>query len=447
MYPFDVCDETDWLLTAADIDMLESGLDPAAEFRPADHRDAVQEMWHSLQIVRVNLLDAITCWDRADAHVLDGARTPTAWLRHRFRVSHAHSVVLLKQARGLRDAPAVRTALLAGELSFDQADQLLHVFTAVRAAYVARDVDMLIDHISTMPVAQCRIVAMHWAARVDAEALADGDAVPPPVEPTVSELRVGEILDGDTVIEGVLNASDAVVVRTALAAAQRLGKPTESGDDEALEDGSTGPKAPADPRSPAQQRADALVLIAQFFLDHHDRATQDGSASINRAHVNVVVNLDQLTTAHLTGNAESPYTVSGLDMAAVLQTCCDASVTRILTAGASLTLDIGRETRVVSPQLRKAVTVRDRTCRFPGCDMPAWFTDVHHIWHRTRGGPTNRENCCLLCRRHHTLIHKGRWNVTGNPNGDLHFTGPEGITHRSRPPNPQLPITQNAAWN
>ncbi len=444
MYPSEICDETEWFLTAADVDMLAgSGIDSDAEFRPADHRDAVQELWHSLQIARVNLLDSIICWDRADAHVLDGARTPTAWLRHRLRVSHSHAVSLLQQARGLRDAPPVRDALLAGELSFDQADQLLHVFVAARAEYVARDVDMLIDHISTMPVAQCRIVAGHWAARVDAEALVDGDAVPPPVAPTVSELRVGEILDGDTVIEGVLNAADAVVVRTALAAAQRLAKPVPSGDDEALEDGVTPPAAPADPRSPAQQRADALVLIAQFFLDHHNRHDHEGG-SIGRAHVNVVVNLDQLTTAHVTGNAETPYSVSGLDMASVLQTCCDASITRILTAGPSLTLDIGRETRVISPALRKAVTTRDRTCRFPGCDMPAWFTDVHHIWHWTRGGPTNRENCCLLCRHHHTLIHKGRWAVTGNANGDLIFTSPEGESHRSRPPNPQLPLRNSA---
>ena len=445
MHPSDIREETEWFLTAADVDMLVSGVDADVEFRPADTRDSVQELWHSMQIGRVNLLDAITCWDRADAHLLDGSRTPTAWLRHRLRVSHAHAVALLTQARGLRDTPQVRDALLAGELSFVQADQLLHVFTSARAAYAARDVDVLIDHISAMPVAQCRIVARHWAARVDAEILAIGDTPPPPVDPTVSELRVGEILDGDTVIEGVLNAADAAVVGAALAAAQRLGKPAPSGDDEALEDGSTGPKAPADPRTPAQQRADALVLIAQFFLDHHNR--HDDGGSIGRAHVNVTVNLDQLTTTHLTGRAESPYTVSGLDMAAVLQTCCDASVTRILTAGPSLTLDIGRETRVVSPALRKAVTTRDRTCRFPGCDMPAWFTDVHHIWHWTRGGPTNRENCCLLCRRHHTLIHKGRWTVTGNPNIDLIFTSPEGESHRSRPPNPQLPIVQDAAWN
>ena len=439
MFSSDVDDETDWFLTEADIDMLTVGIDPAAEYRPADHRDAVHDLWHTLQIDRVNLLDEVIAWDRSGAHVLDGARTPTAWLRHRFRMSHAHAVMLLKQARGLRDTPAIREALLTGALSFDQADQLLHVFTTARARYTERDVNMLIDHVSSLPVNQCRIVAQRWASRVDAEIVADGDDVPPPVEPTVSELRVGEILDGDTIIEGTLDASDAAVVLTALAAAQRLSKPAPTGDDETLEDGSAGPAVPADPRTPAQQRADALVLIAQFFLDHHNRH-HDDDGSIGRAHVNIVVNLDQLTSAHLTGNAETPYTISGLDMASVLQTCCDASVTRILTAGPSLTLDLGRETRIISTALRKAVTTRDRTCRFPGCDMPARYTDVHHIWHWTRGGPTNQENCTLLCRGDHTRVHKRGWTITGNANGDLIFTSPQGESHRSRPPNPQLPL-------
>ena len=44
MYPSDVCDETEWFLTEADIDMRSSGVDPTDEFRPADHRDAVQDL-------------------------------------------------------------------------------------------------------------------------------------------------------------------------------------------------------------------------------------------------------------------------------------------------------------------------------------------------------------------------------------------------------------------
>ena len=441
MFQADIDAETEWFLTASDEDLLAFETDNAAtHFEPAAIRSAVYEATHSMTVSRLNLLDVINEWDRADAHVTDGARTPSAWLRSRLALSHGHAVAMLKQARGLRNTPQLRNALLQGALSFDQADQLIHVFTANRAAYVERDVDVLIDQLGPLTVAQCRTVAGHWADRVDAEALADGDTLPPPPEPTISELRIGEILDGDTAIEGTLNAADAAIIRTALAAAQRLGTPEVSGDNETLEDGTTGePSAPADPRTPAQQRADALTLIAQFFLDHHQNVDTDGG-SIGRAHVNIHVNLDQLTAAHVTGNAETPYSINGIDMESVLQQCCDSSVTRIVMAGASLPIDIGRETRVISPTLRKAVTARDRTCRHPDCDMPAAFTDVHHIHHWTKGGATDRNNCCLLCRRHHTDIHKRGWTITGDPNGTLLFTGPDGRVHRSRPPNLQLPL-------
>ena len=156
------------------------------------------------------------------------------------------------------------------------------------------------------------------------------------------------------------------------AAAHRLSKPSSSDrDDESLEDGTTQTKPlreeQPDDRSPAQQRADALVLIAKFFLDHHESVT---GTSIGRPHVNVTVDLDRLTSAHLTGDPDRPYSTSNVDLAAVLQDACDCSVTRILTAGPSIVLDIGRESRVIPVALRKAVIFRDKTCRHPAATCP-----------------------------------------------------------------------------
>jgi hypothetical protein len=417
----------------------------ALNWRPPDEREAVYEAWHRAEQARLDLMNTLVWWDRADAHAIDGARSAAGWLRGKLRISHGHSVGLLRQARGLRDCPALHHALSTGTLTFDQADQLLQVFTSERAAYVERDVDLLIDRCASLTVAHCRVLARSWADRVDAEIAAaiveaGGEAPPPPA--TVSELRMGEILDGDTIIEATLNASDGAVVQAALVAAHRLGLKDPTGDDESLEDGASSkePEGPKDSRTPAQQRADALVLIAQFFLDHHDSVAKGNGASINRAHVNMVIDVDRLTAAQWTGNAETPYSINGVDIWSVVQACCDSSVARILTAGRSIVLDLGRETRVVSPALRKAVARRDRTCRFADCNMPAAFTDVHHIWHWIRGGSTNRENCCLLCRRHHTMIHKGGWTATGDANGTIVFTSPDGVQYLSRPPNLQLPL-------
>lgn len=98
---------------------------------------------------------------------------------------------------------------------------------------------------------------------------------------------------------------------------------------------------------------------------------------------------------------------------------CEATVTRIVIAGGSRVLDLGRSTRVVSPALRKAVMLRDRRCQHPGCRMPAKWCDVHHIVHWIDGGATDLENLVLLCRRHHVDHHEGGWRITRAADGAI----------------------------
>jgi hypothetical protein len=84
---------------------------------------------------------------------------------------------------------------------------------------------------------------------------------------------------------------------------------------------------------------------------------------------------------------------------------CDASVSRVITSGPSEPLDVGRRTQVVPAGIRRAVVVRDRGCRFPGCDRPQGWSDVHHVVHWAHGGDTAVSNLVLVCRRHHRLVH------------------------------------------
>jgi len=61
---------------------------------------------------------------------------------------------------------------------------------------------------------------------------------------------------------------------------------------------------------------------------------------------------------------------------------------------------------------------RDGGCRYPGCDRPPEWTDVHHIVHWTDGGPTSLTNCVLVCRHHHTLLHEhGQQIILDPPTG------------------------------
>ena len=74
-------------------------------------------------------------------------------------------------------------------------------------------------------------------------------------------------------------------------------------------------------------------------------------------------------------------------------------------------LDIGRLSRVVSTALRRAVELRDKTCRFPGCDRPPNWCDCHHLRHWAHGGTTCLANLILLCGFHHSLVHEYGWRL------------------------------------
>lgn len=95
---------------------------------------------------------------------------------------------------------------------------------------------------------------------------------------------------------------------------------------------------------------------------------------------------------------------------------CSAGVVRhhdpaVITGPASQPLDIGRATRVIPAAIRTAVVVRDRGCVFPGCSSPPGWAEAHHIQHWAHGGVTAASNLALLCSRHHSAVHSGRWTI------------------------------------
>jgi Domain of unknown function (DUF222)/HNH endonuclease len=114
--------------------------------------------------------------------------------------------------------------------------------------------------------------------------------------------------------------------------------------------------------------------------------------------------------------------------------------TRLLpgtAASVSLPLDIGTATDTIPVHLRRAVAVRDRHCRFPGCDQPVAACQPHHIIPRAQGGPTALTNLILLCTFHHLVaIHRWGWSITLNPDGSVTATSPDGARtlHSHGPP-------------
>jgi len=120
---------------------------------------------------------------------------------------------------------------------------------------------------------------------------------------------------------------------------------------------------------------------------------------------------------------------------AVERLACDCSVTRILLGSDSTVIDVGRAKRVISGPQRKALKVRDRGCVVPGCDRPASWTSGHHLVHWIHNGPTDLPNLCLLCYRHHWMVHEGGHQLVRTDDGRmLMVPPPTGFGPRSRGP-------------
>jgi uncharacterized protein DUF222 len=172
----------------------------------------------------------------------------------------------------------------------------------------------------------------------------------------------------------------------------------------------------------AAERADALLTMAEAAL-RGDKP--------ERPPVEILVHIDADT---LTGDMAG----TGISAEISRRLLCDAGIRPVSGD------DVGRKSRVFAGALRRALFARaGGCCQFPGCTHTRYLHG-HHLRHWVDGGETSLANACVLCARHHTLVHEGGFRVTVGQHGSLVFLGPEGrpITHGAAPHPCPLPAPQ-----
>lgn len=162
-------------------------------------------------------------------------------------------------------------------------------------------------------------------------------------------------------------------------------------------------------RTTEQLRSDALVFMAKAALEGRDHEVVGGNGR------HVVIHTDASVLADGTGKA---YVEAGpsISAEAVEKITCDAEVTAIYERSPGEVIAVGRTSRKPTAKQRKALWIRDRHCRFPGCTNRR-FVDAHHIWHWSKGGPTELWNLVLLCRFHHTSVHDRKTTLHRSADG------------------------------
>jgi hypothetical protein len=276
--------------------------------------------------------------------------------------------------------PKTRRALDDGDISMSAVRVLVMAREADPAAF-ERDEAQLVEAARFHSMNDLQRVAAYWRQAVEREHSLDGD----------DKLRERRRLHasvsflGMVRVDGDLDPEAGETLLTAL---------------RAVLDAESRSRPQDDLRSPAQRRADALSEICRQWLDMADRPTVAGE----RPHVMVTVGAE--TLQNTSANTSELDHVGPIDPETARRFACDASVMRVVMAGRSEPLDVGRRTPVVPPAIRRAVIVRDRICRFPGCDRPHAWCDAHHVVHWADGGPTALPNLVLMCRRHHRMVHQ-----------------------------------------
>ncbi|MEP7036382.1 MAG: hypothetical protein ABI934_12395, partial [Actinomycetota bacterium] len=88
-------------------------------------------------------------------------------------------------------------------------------------------------------------------------------------------------------------------------------------------------------------------------------------------------------------------------------------------------IEVSANTYKVPAAMAEQLAVRDRTCRAPGCEIPAERCDHDHTreWKPDGGGgPTAETNLADLHRGHHNLKTAGFWDSQQSPDGTLSWT-------------------------
>jgi hypothetical protein len=117
-----------------------------------------------------------------------------------------------------------------------------------------------------------------------------------------------------------------------------------------------------------------------------------------------------------------------LSAEATRRLACDAGLVEVLiestaTAATPQPLSVGRKTRTIPAAIKRALLLRDRTCRFPGCSHRLYL-DGHHLHHWADGGETKLESLLLLCSTHHADVHEHGYRIIQDPRDPGTFTFP-----------------------
>ena len=375
----------------------------------------------------------------------EGARTPGQWLSFTCSMDGSTAREKVRVALALRELPGIRARFAAGTLSYSK----VRALTRVATPEIEDDLIRLAD---SAPASE--IVRLLAAGRRSADELLrweDG----PPASPAGEVWGLQRLAVGDGVVEYRLRvpAADSMAVDERLdrlvEVADRADR-ADRGHEGQAEDGALE-ESPAPPPGEGEaglsrgaRRAVAMVdaLATAVAAGPPDRsgcddhlvvvhvdaaelaaAVADPDGAMQDDEPAPAASADAPRQPRQSGQPRRGYVTTGRQRGMMLprrvlaRLACDADLRVAGADGDGHPADIGRRSRKIPADLRRALLLRDRHCRFPGCHATRGL-HAHHVVHWAEGGPTDLSNLSLLCGQHHRFVHDRAWEmrpVAGRP--------------------------------
>ena len=401
------------------MDGSSSGPDPALS--TAELAAEITELAGHLNAANRRWLALIAEFDRRKGWADSITQSCAHWLNWKCGLDLGAAREKVRVAHALETLPLIGAAMARGELSYSKVRAITRVACeGTEATFLSIALHGTAHHVETI-VRQFRRATE--AAELSRESR----------QQAARKVAYYWDEDGSLVLKARLPAETGLLMLRALEAAEVDVPFPEDADVSAETSGMPQPVLSPERLPGAARRADALGVLAESFLAHGAAALSGGERQ------QIVVHVDHAALRHRDAGRCELDEGPSIPVESARRLGCDASLVTVVEDEDGEPLDVGRRTRSIPPALRRAMNVRDRGCRFPGCTHTR-YVDGHHVRHWADGGETKLSNLVTLCRFHHRQVHEGQIAVERLDDGALRFVKPCGEEFISVAPGHTRPL-------
>jgi len=181
-----------------------------------------------------------------------------------------------------------------------------------------------------------------------------------------------------------------------------------------------------DTRTTGQRQHDALSLLVRGQLGD-PKLGQHNGLPVTIIATTTVQDLEKATGWATTGGGSRLPITDLIRMASH-----SIHYLALFDGAANRPLYFGRTKRVATPDQRLVLHATDRGCSYPGCGVPGYLTEVHHLAEWAQGGLTNIDNLSFACGPHHRLVKAEGWKTRKTALGQTEWIPPPQLQHTRR---------------